>query len=101
MAPQPLTEVEIAESLSGLPGWTFQAGRLVRSYGLSSHLAAVSLLVHVATIQEELNHHADLTVTYDRLGIAVHTHSVGGKVTELDVQLARRIDEVAPAHGAS
>jgi 4a-hydroxytetrahydrobiopterin dehydratase len=101
MAPQPLTELEIAESLSGLPGWSVADDRLVRSYGLAGHLPAVAMLVHIATLQEELNHHADLTLTYDRLGVSVHTHSVGGKVTGLDVQLARRIEEIAPGHGAA
>jgi 4a-hydroxytetrahydrobiopterin dehydratase len=32
--------------------------------------------------------------------VSVNTHSVGGKVTELDVRLARRIEEIAPSHGA-
>lgn len=101
MAPQPLTEVEIAEVLSGLPGWTLANDRLVREYRLAGHLPAVAMLVHVATVQEELNHHADLALTYNRLGVAVNTHSVGGRVTELDAQLATRIEELAAAHGAS
>ncbi|TDC61860.1 4a-hydroxytetrahydrobiopterin dehydratase [Streptomyces hainanensis] len=100
MAPQPLTELEIAECLSGLPGWAARDDRLERHYALPGHLPAVALLVHVAAVQEELGHHAELTVTYNRLDIAVNTHSVGGRVTQLDVQLARRIEEIAPAHGA-
>ncbi|MDT0442400.1 MULTISPECIES: 4a-hydroxytetrahydrobiopterin dehydratase [unclassified Streptomyces] len=101
MAPRPLTGQEIEQALAGLPGWTLEDDRLVRSYGLAGHLPAVALLVHIATVQEELDHHADLALTYNRLGVAVHTHSVGGKVTELDVRLARRIEDLAPAHGAS
>ncbi|RKN35112.1 4a-hydroxytetrahydrobiopterin dehydratase [Streptomyces hoynatensis] len=101
MAPKPLTESEIAEALGGLPGWTVEENRLIRSYGLPGHLAAVALLVHVATVQEELGHHADLALTYDRLGVAVTTHSAGGRLTALDFTLARRIEELAPAHGAA
>ncbi|ARQ67854.1 4a-hydroxytetrahydrobiopterin dehydratase [Streptomyces marincola] len=101
MAPKPLTGQEIEEALAGLPGWAHEDGRLVREYALPGHLAAVALLVHIATVQEEMDHHADLTLTYNRLGVAVNTHSVGGKVTELDVRLARRVEEMAPAHGAS
>lgn len=51
MAPQPLTEPEIAEALSGLPGWTLEQNRVVRGYRLDGHLAAVALLVHIATVQ--------------------------------------------------
>lgn len=100
MAPQPLNETQIGEVLSGLPGWSFGEDRLVREYTLDSHLAAVALLVHIATLQERLDHHADLTVSYHQLGVAVHTHSVGGRVTELDTQLATRIEEIAAGHGA-
>ncbi|KAB8167709.1 4a-hydroxytetrahydrobiopterin dehydratase [Streptomyces sp. 3MP-14] len=100
MAPQPLNETQIGEVLSGLPGWAFGDDRLVREYTLDSHLAAVALLVHIATLQEQLDHHANLTVTYNQLGVAVNTHSVGGLVTELDTQLATRIEEIAAGHGA-
>ena len=101
MAPEPLTETEITEKLGELPGWTVEEHRLIRNYGLPGHLAAVALLVHIAAIQEELGHHADLALTYDRLGIAVTTHSAGGRLTALDFDLARRIEEIAPAHGAA
>ncbi|RBM20854.1 4a-hydroxytetrahydrobiopterin dehydratase [Streptomyces sp. PT12] len=100
MAPRPLSESEIADALESLPGWTFEDDRLIRGYGFAAHLPAVAFLVHVATVQEELEHHADLALTYNRLGVAVNTHSVGGKVTELDVTLARRVEALAPAHGA-
>lgn len=100
MAPQPLTDLEISEALSGLPGWAVEDDRLVRGYKLGGHMAAVAMVVHIATAQEELDHHADLTLTYNKLGVAVNTHSVGGKVTELDTQLARRIEEIAAGHGA-
>ncbi|GAA3887316.1 4a-hydroxytetrahydrobiopterin dehydratase [Streptomyces sedi] len=100
MAPQPLNETQIGEVLGGLPGWSFGDDRLVRQYRLDGHLEAVALLVHIATLQERLDHHADLTVTYDSLGVSVNTHSVGGKVTELDTQLATRIEEIAAGHGA-
>ncbi|GAA1917357.1 4a-hydroxytetrahydrobiopterin dehydratase [Streptomyces sodiiphilus] len=100
MAPQPLTETDIAEALSGLPGWTLEENRLVRSYGFDGHLPAVAMLVHIAAIHEEMDHHADLALGYNRLGVAVHTHSAGGRVTELDTRLARRIEEIAAGHGA-
>jgi 4a-hydroxytetrahydrobiopterin dehydratase len=61
----------------------------------------VALLVHIATVQEELNHHADLTLGYNRLGVSVTTHSAGNRITDFDTRLAQRIEELAAAHGAS
>ncbi|MFI5961954.1 4a-hydroxytetrahydrobiopterin dehydratase [Streptomyces asoensis] len=100
MAVEPLSQKEIEERLSELPGWSLDDGRLTRVYRLASHFAAVSLVVHVARIQDELDHHSELTLGYDTVSLAVNTHSAGDAVTGLDVELARRVEAVAPAHGA-
>ncbi|WP_327319074.1 4a-hydroxytetrahydrobiopterin dehydratase [Streptomyces sp. NBC_01235] len=96
----PLSQKEIEEHLSELPGWSSDGGRLSRTYRLGSHFAATSLVIHVAQIQDELNHHSELTLGYNTVSLAVNTHSAGDAVTDLDVELARRVEAVAPAHGA-
>ncbi|WP_416977455.1 4a-hydroxytetrahydrobiopterin dehydratase [Streptomyces sp. T028] len=100
MAVEPLSQKEIADRLSELPGWAVDGDRLTRSYRLPSHFAATALVVHVARIQDELDHHSDLTLGYNTVSLAVNTHSVGGAVTELDFELARRVEEVVGGHGA-
>ncbi|AKZ59290.1 putative pterin-4-alpha-carbinolamine dehydratase [Streptomyces ambofaciens ATCC 23877] len=96
----PLSQQEIEERLTELPGWSLDEGRLTRSYRLGSHFAATAMVVHVAQVQEELDHHSDLTLGYDTVSLAVHTHSAGGAVTEKNVQLARRVEDLAAGHGA-
>ncbi|MFF8092416.1 4a-hydroxytetrahydrobiopterin dehydratase [Streptomyces sp. NPDC016675] len=96
----PLSQQEIEERLAELPGWSLDDGRLTRSYRLGSHFAATAMVVHVAQVQEELDHHSDLTLGYDTVSLAVHTHSAGGAITEKDVQLARRVEDLAAGHGA-
>ncbi|MFF8971095.1 4a-hydroxytetrahydrobiopterin dehydratase [Streptomyces sp. NPDC014995] len=100
MAVAPLSQKEIEDRLAELPGWSLDADRLTRSYRLASHFAATALVIHVAQVQEELNHHSELTLGYTTVSLAVNTHSVGGAVTELDFELARRVEELAPGHGA-
>ncbi|MFF8311528.1 4a-hydroxytetrahydrobiopterin dehydratase [Streptomyces lydicus] len=97
---EPLDEKEIEERLAELPDWSAEGGMLRRTYAFHGHLPAAVMVVHIARIQEELNHHADLSLGYNRLGVAVNTHSIGGRITHLDFALARRIEEIAPAHGA-
>ncbi|MFE9675052.1 4a-hydroxytetrahydrobiopterin dehydratase [Streptomyces sp. NPDC006259] len=99
MAVAPLSQEEIDDRLAELPGWSHEAGRLTRSYRLASHFAATALVIHVAQVQEELNHHSELTLGYDTVSLAVNTHSAGGAVTDLDFELARRVRDLAPAHG--
>jgi 4a-hydroxytetrahydrobiopterin dehydratase len=100
MAVEPLSPQEIEDRLAELPGWSLDEDRLTRTYRLGSHIAAAALVVHIAQVQEELDHHSDLTLGYRSVTLSVHTHSAGGKVTELDVELARRVSALAPAHGA-
>ncbi|MFY1679497.1 MULTISPECIES: 4a-hydroxytetrahydrobiopterin dehydratase [unclassified Streptomyces] len=100
MPVEPLSQQEIEEALADLPGWGLREGRLTRSYHLASHPAATALVVHISQLQEELAHHAELTLGYDTVSLAVHTHSAGGAVTGLDLTLARRVEAVSAAHGA-
>ncbi|MFD5662573.1 4a-hydroxytetrahydrobiopterin dehydratase [Streptomyces hirsutus] len=97
---EPLSLQEIEDRLAGLPGWSLDDGRLTRSYRLGSHFAATAMVVHVAQVQEELDHHSDLTLGYNTVSVAVHTHSAGGAVTAKDVELAHKIEDLAPGHGA-
>ncbi|MFE5239057.1 MULTISPECIES: 4a-hydroxytetrahydrobiopterin dehydratase [unclassified Streptomyces] len=100
MPTEPLSASDIDAGLRELPGWELEGDRITRTYRLTSHFAAAALTVHVAQIQEELNHHSDLTLGYNTVAIAVNTHDAGGAVTRKDLALAARIEAVAAGHGA-
>ena len=100
MPVEPLSQKEIEDRLAELPGWSVDDGRLTRSYRLGDHFAATAMVVHIAQVQEELDHHSDLTLGYNTVALAVHTHSAGGALTEKDFRLARRVDALAAGHGA-
>ncbi|MEW2070187.1 4a-hydroxytetrahydrobiopterin dehydratase [Streptomyces sp. NPDC007346] len=100
MSAEPLSKTETERRLEALPGWTLEGDRITRTYRLPSHLAAATLTVHIARIQEELNHHSDLTLGYNTVALSVQTHDAGGAVTEKDLELAARVAAAAPAHGA-
>jgi 4a-hydroxytetrahydrobiopterin dehydratase len=100
MPVEPLSQKEIEDRLAELPGWSLDGDRLSRSYRLGSHGAATAMVVHIAQVQEELDHHSDLTLGYNTVSLSVHTHSAGGAVTEKDFELARKVEDLAPGHGA-
>ncbi|MBD2830334.1 4a-hydroxytetrahydrobiopterin dehydratase [Streptomyces californicus] len=100
MPAEPLSPAEIARRLESLPGWALEGDRITRTFRLPSHVAAAALTVHIAAIQDELNHHSDLTLGYNTVALSVHTHDAGGAVTEKDLALAARVAAAAPAHGA-
>jgi 4a-hydroxytetrahydrobiopterin dehydratase len=97
---EPLSQKEIEDRLAELPGWSADGDRLSRSYRLGTHFAAAALVVHIAQVQEELDHHSDLTLGYNTVSLSVNTHSVGGAVTERDFELAQKVEALAPGHGA-
>jgi 4a-hydroxytetrahydrobiopterin dehydratase len=100
MPVEPLSQKEVEDRLAELPGWSLDSDRLTRSYRLGTHFAATAMVVHIAQVQEELDHHSDLTLGYNTVSLSVHTHSAGGAVTEKDFELARRVEDLAPGHGA-
>ena len=101
MALAPLSQKEIEDRLAELPGWAVEDEQLTRSYRLGSHFAATAMVVHIAQVQDELDHHSDLTLGYNTVALAVNTHSVGGAITEKDFDLATRVEALASGHGAS
>ncbi|GGY36418.1 4a-hydroxytetrahydrobiopterin dehydratase [Streptomyces anulatus] len=100
MSAEPLSPTEIDRRLESLPGWALEGDRITRTFRLPSHFAAAALTVHIARIQDELNHHSDLMLGYNTVALSVHTHDAGGAVTEKDLALAARVASAAPAHGA-
>ncbi|WP_156722144.1 4a-hydroxytetrahydrobiopterin dehydratase [Streptomyces apocyni] len=101
MPVEPLSQKDIEDRLAELPGWSLEGDRIARTYRLASHFAATAMVVHIAQVQEELGHHADLTLGYNTIALTVNTHSIGGAVTHLDFNLAHRVEQLAPGHGAS
>ncbi|MFD3717999.1 4a-hydroxytetrahydrobiopterin dehydratase [Streptomyces sp. NPDC058674] len=101
MPSEPLSQKEIEDRLRELPGWSFADDRISRTYRLGTHVAASALVAHIAAVQDELNHHADVTLGYDSVRLSVNSHDAGGAVTETDFALAERVESLAPAHGAA
>ncbi len=92
---EPLSNEDIQQALSGLDGWTHDDNRLKKTFEFSDFREAVSFIVRIAFYAEEMNHHPELENVYNTVKIALATHDAGGKVTEMDTELARQIDEIA------
>ncbi|MGY1743929.1 4a-hydroxytetrahydrobiopterin dehydratase [Blastococcus sp. SYSU D00695] len=93
--PPRLSPDEVATALAGLPLWSGDADGLRRSVELPSFPDAVAALVRVGFLAEAMDHHPDVDLRWRTLHLALVSHSAGG-VTELDLELARRIDAALP-----
>ncbi len=95
MASKPLTAAKIAAALGALPGWTFKREALVKTFTFGNFREALGFMVRVGFEAEALDHHPEWTNVYNRVTIRLNTHDAGGKVTEKDFELARRIQAVS------
>ncbi|TCO58550.1 4a-hydroxytetrahydrobiopterin dehydratase [Actinocrispum wychmicini] len=91
-----LTEDQIDDALSHLPGWRRDGATLVRSAELASFVQAIQVVNRVAEIAENDDHHPDIDIRWRTLVFHLSTHSAGG-LTSKDVALAAEIDTVLDA----
>jgi len=97
--PPRLSPDAVADGLQQLPAWSGGPDGIARTAQLPSFRAAVDALVAIADVAEEMDHHPDLDLRWRTLRIAVVTHSAGG-VTDLDLRLAHRVDDLLGADTA-
>jgi len=99
MAPARLTAAAFAEL--GLDGWRWLGHQIRTQLRAGSFTEAGRLAAAIAKAADEADHHPAVELRYpDRVLVRLWTHTAGG-VTELDVDLARRIDALAAAAGAA
>jgi 4a-hydroxytetrahydrobiopterin dehydratase len=98
--PEPLADHEIVARLAALPGWTRQGDEITKTFTHTYH-ECVHLAVYVAAKAREVSHHPDMHITWQRIEFRITTHDAGHKLTEADFALARHIDAVASAQGAT
>jgi 4a-hydroxytetrahydrobiopterin dehydratase len=89
-----LTDDEVREGLSGLDGWERQGDEIVKEYRFGGFGDAVAFVVGIAFRAEKADHHPDLDIRYNRVRVALSTHSEGG-LTGKDLALAAEIETVA------
>ena len=89
-----LSDIEIQRELGSLPGWGRRGNALVKTYTFAAFPAGIDWVRRVAEVAESMNHHPDIDIRYTKVAAALSTHSAGG-ITQLDIDLARRMDALA------
>jgi 4a-hydroxytetrahydrobiopterin dehydratase len=84
-----LTPAEITAGLATLPGWTVAEEKLRREFTFPDFTRAFGFMASVALIAESMDHHPEWSNVYNRVTIALVTHSLGG-ISTLDLDFARR-----------
>lgn len=91
--PEALTNAARERALVALAEWRYvpEEKAITRSFGFRDFSEAFGFMARVALLAETAGHHPDWFNSYNRVTIALSTHSAGG-VTDNDIQLAWAID---------
>jgi 4a-hydroxytetrahydrobiopterin dehydratase len=91
-----LSEGDRVEALETLAGWSYDAERngIARSLRFADFGAAFAFMTRVALEAEKADHHPEWSNVWNKVDVLLSTHSDGG-VTEKDLALARKINEIA------
>ncbi len=89
-----LSNEQVTAALAGLPGWAREGDSLMKSFTFRTFPEGIGFVDRVALVAEELAHHPDITINYNRVTMTLSTHDEGG-VTAKDVALAQRIETTA------
>jgi len=87
------TEAQIVLALLTLPEWKRTGDVIARTFAFKDFPAAMEFTNAVASLAEQAQHHPDIDVRWNKVTLALTTHSAGG-LTEKDFELARQIEKL-------
>jgi 4a-hydroxytetrahydrobiopterin dehydratase len=91
-----LSSDEVATELAHLAGWSGDPTVIQRSITAPTFLDGIRIVDAVAQAADEADHHPDIDIRWRTVTFRLSTHSAGG-VTDQDIALARKINELSGA----
>ena len=96
---KPLPTDQIKQDLLEISGWELdeEDNKLRCELEFPDFRAAMAFLTRFAFECEDLDHHAEIFNVYSTIRLALTTHDAGDKITEKDLQLAKRVCDLISA----
>ncbi len=89
-----LSADEIQAGLDELEGWSLDDEKLYREFRFENFITAFGFMSSAAIEAEKMNHHPEWFNVYSKVRVHLITHDAGG-ITELDFQLAKKMNALA------
>ena len=89
-----LSDEEIASRLDELDGWERAGDAIQKTFERGDFVGSVDFVKSLVEPAEDMGHHPDLSISWDKVEVTITTHAAGG-LTENDFELAKRIDQLA------
>ena len=85
---------EVEQRVDELDGWDLEGHAIVKQFKRGDFSGAVALVNAIEPVANDLNHHPDLSISWETVTVMITTHSAGG-LPPPDFELATRIDALA------
>ena len=89
-----LSENEINDALEDLPGWVIFDGKLHKTFTFTDFSTLFEFMYQVADVSQKLNHHPNMTSTWNTLTLDYDTWSLGHVISNMDVKAAGTIEKL-------
>ena len=93
-AAEKLDAAELRAAMDRLEGWSLSGENLHREFRFRDFVQAFGFMARVALVAESMEHHPEWSNVYGRVTVDLTTHDAGG-ITRRDLELARRMNELA------
>ncbi len=88
-----LSSAQIQKELAQLKEWQLVGKEIRKNFEFKDFVHAIAFVQSVALLAENVNHHPDIDIRWNKVTLALSTHSAGG-LTEHDFNLAKVIDSL-------
>ncbi|MGA1057556.1 MAG: 4a-hydroxytetrahydrobiopterin dehydratase, partial [Phycisphaerales bacterium] len=89
-----LDAAALEAGLSKLPDWSRSGESIHRTYAFKDFLESMAFVNRVAARAEEVQHHPDLLIRWNKVTLTLSTHDANG-LTEKDLAMAADCDRFA------
>jgi 4a-hydroxytetrahydrobiopterin dehydratase len=89
-----LDEQSIESRLGELDGWEREGEAIAKTFDRNDFVGSVKFIDSMVEPAEEMNHHPDLSLSWNKVRVSITNHAEGG-LTEADFELAKKIDALA------
>lgn len=90
-----LTQQQISSALADLNNWSVKKDKLHAEFKFDDFVTAFAFMTKVAFAAEAAQHHPEWSNMYNKVVIDLATHDADNAISQLDIDLARKIDALA------
>ena len=88
-----LNASQIKSALATVPEWKRSGPVIARTFQFKDFVAAMKFVNRIAKLAEKAWHHPDIDIRWNKVTLALTTHSEGG-LTKKDFELAGKFDRL-------